>query len=270
VRAWDERYRKDGLVVIGVHAPEFAFERDPANVERAVRDLKIRYPVALDNRYDLWRALKNNVWPAHYFIDAQGRVRYHHFGEGDYQQSERVIRQLLAEAGRAPKTAALATATKSATEQSANFAEIKSPETYIGYGRAANFVSPGGLLRDRVKDYSAAPLELNQWALEGRWLDSRQSARSLSAGAAISFRFKARDLHLVLGSATGRPIPFTVTIDGRAPGADAGVDIDASGAGVVRGQRLYQLVRQKAGAAERTFTITFADPGVEAFAFTFG
>jgi thiol-disulfide isomerase/thioredoxin len=270
VRAWDERYRKDGLVVIGVHAPEFAFERDPANVERAVRDLKIRYPVALDNRYDLWRALKNNVWPAHYFIDAQGRVRYHHFGEGDYDQSERVIRQLLAEAGRAPKTAALATATKSATEQSANFAEIKSPETYIGYGRAANFVSPGGLLRDRAKDYSAAPLELNQWALAGRWLDSRQSARSLSAGGSISFRFKARDLHLVLGSATGRPIPFKVTVDGRAPGADAGVDIDASGAGLVRGQRLYQLVRQKGGAAERTFTITFAEPGVEAFAFTFG
>ena len=270
VRAWHERYAKDGLVVIGVHAPEFAFERDPKNVERAVRDLKIRYPVALDNRYDLWRALKNNVWPAHYFIDAQGRVRYHHFGEGKYEQSERVIRQLLAEAGRAPKTAALATATKSATEQSANFAEIGSPETYIGYGRAKNFVSPGGLLRDQAKDYSAAPLRLNQWALEGRWLDSRQSARSHSAGAAISFRFKARDLHLVLGSATGRPIPFTVTIDGGAPGADAGVDIGAGGAGVVRGQRLYQLVRQKDGAKERTFTITFAEPDVEAFAFTFG
>ncbi len=270
VRAWHERYARDGLVVIGVHAPEFAFERDPANVERAVRDLKIRYPVALDNRYDLWSALKNNVWPAHYFIDAEGRVRHHHFGEGQYEQSEGVIRQLLAEAGRAPKTAALARATKSATEQSANFAEIKSPETYIGYGRAKDFVSPGGLLRDRAKDYSAHPLNLNQWALAGRWINGKQSARSLSPGASISFRFKARDLHLVLGSATGRPIPFTVTIDGGAPGADAGVDIGPGGAGVVREQRLYQLVRQKGGARERTFTITFAEPGVEAFAFTFG
>ena len=270
VRAWDERYRQDGLVVIGVHAPEFAFERDPANVERAVRDLKIRYPVALDNRYDLWRAMKNNVWPAHYLIDAKGRVRYHHFGEGRYEQSERVIRQLLAEAGRAPKTAALASATKSATEQSANFAEIKSPETYVGYGRAANFVSPGGLVPDRAKTYAAGPLSLNQWALTGRWLDSRQSARALSAGAAISFRFKARDLHLVLGSATGKPISFRVTIDGRAPGADSGVDVRADGTGTVRGQRLYQLIRQKGGAKERTFTITFAEPGVEAFAFTFG
>ena len=270
VRAWDERYRKDGLVVIGVHAPEFAFERDPSNVERAVRDLQIRYPVALDNRYDLWRALKNNVWPAHYFIDAEGRVRHHHFGEGKYEQSERVIRQLLAEAGRAPKTAALASATKSATEQSANFAEVKSPETYIGYGRAANFVSPGGLLRDRAKDYSATPLKLNQWALEGRWLDGRQSARSLSAGASISFRFKARDLHLVLGSATGRPIRFSVTLDGQAPGADSGADVGADGAGIVGQQRLYQLIRQESGARERTFTITFAEPGVEAFAFTFG
>jgi hypothetical protein len=199
-----------------------------------------------------------------------GRVRHHHFGEGKYEQSERVIRQLLAEAGRAPTTAALASARKSATEQSANFAEVKSPETYIGYGRAANFVSPGGLLRDRAKDYSATPPKLNQWALEGRWLDGRQSARSLSAGASISFRFKARDLHLVLGSATGRPIRFSVTLDGQAPGADSGADVGADGAGIVGQQRLYQLIRQEGGARERTFTITFAEPGVEAFAFTFG
>ena len=179
-----------------------------------------------------------------------------------------MIRQLLAEAGRAPKTAALASATKSATEQSANFADIKSPETYIGYGRAKNFVSPGGLLRDRAKSYSTAPLELNQWALAGSWTAAK---RPLALrGAAISFRFKARDCTSCSARRRGPPIPFTVTIDGRAPGADAGVDIGASGAGVVRGQRLYQLVRQKGGAAERTFTITFAEPGVEAFAFTFG
>ncbi len=269
VRAWDERYAKDGLVVIGVHAPEFAFERDPANVERAVRDLQIRYPVALDNRYDLWRAMKNRVWPAHYFIDAEGRVRYHHFGEGDYEQSERVIRQLLAEAGHAP-AGGIASARKSATEQSADFATVGSPETYVGYGRAERFVSPGGFVRDQAATYSAVPLALNQWALGGRWSAGRQSARSLASGVTLSYRFKARDLHLVLGSTSGRPVRFSVTLDGRAPGRDAGADIAPDGKGVVSGQRLYQLVRQKGGAEERTFTIRFDDPGAEAFAFTFG
>jgi thiol-disulfide isomerase/thioredoxin len=269
VKAWDEKYRKDGLVVIGVHAPEFAFEREPANVARAVKELGINYPVALDNNYDLWRALKNNYWPAHYFVDARGRVRYHHFGEGDYAMSERVIRQLLAEAGHAP-SGTMASVNATGAEAAAARTDIGSPETYIGYARADRFASPGGLLRDQPHAYALAPLALNQWALEGQWLDGRQSARSRAPGAKIAFRFHARDLHLVLGSASGKPVRFRVTLDGKAPGADAGIDVAADGSGVVREQRLYQLVRQTGAIDDRTFEIEFLDPGVEAFSFTFG
>ena len=269
LKAWDAKYRKDGLVIIGVHAPEFAFERDPANVAKAIQDLGVRYPVALDNQYRLWSALHNQYWPAHYFVDAQGRIRYFHRGEGDYAMSERVIRQLLADAGHAP-AGQMAQTDASGAEAAAAFSEIGSPETYIGYSRADRFASPGGLLHDQPKSYAGAPLALNQWSLEGQWADNRQSARSLGAGAAISFRFHARDLHLVLGSASGKPVRFRVTVDGQAPGADAGVDVKADGAGVVTGQRLYQLVRQKRQIRDRTFTITFLDPGVEAFSFTFG
>jgi thiol-disulfide isomerase/thioredoxin len=270
VKAWDERYRKDGLVVIGVHAPEFAFEREPANVARAVKDLGIRYPVALDNDYALWRALRNNYWPAHYFVDAQGRIRYHHFGEGDYEGSERVIRQLLAEAGHAPKGVAMPAVSAGGAQAAADASEIGSPETYIGYARADRFGSPGGLVRDKPGNYAAAALALNQWSLEGSWLDGRQSARSLAPGAGISFRFHARDLHLVLGSASGKPVRFRVKLDGKAPGPDSGMDAAPDGSGTVTGQRLYQLIRQKGPVRDRTFTIEFLDPGVEAFAFTFG
>jgi len=269
VKAWDQRYRKDGLIVIGVHAPEFAFEHDPANVARAVRDLGITYPVVMDNDWKLWRALHNNYWPAHYFIDAQGRVRYHHFGEGDYAMSERVIRQLLADAGHAP-AGGMSVAQGSGAEAQSNFSEIGSPETYIGYYRADRFASPGGLVHDQPKTYESAPLELNQWSLEGQWIDLRQSARSLAAGTKISFRFHSRDLHLVMGSATGKPVRFRVTLDGQAPGGDAGVDTNAEGTGVVTGQRLYQLIRQKGAIQDRTFRVEFLDPGVEAFSFTFG
>jgi len=269
VKAWDERYRKDGLVVIGVHAPEFAFEREPANVARAIQQLGIKYPVALDNGYALWSALQNNYWPAHYFVDAQGRVRYHHFGEGDYDGSERVIRQLLAEAGHAPAGQPMRPVVGSGAEAAAAN-DIESPETYIGYARADRFVSPGGLLHDKPKAYASAPLSLNDWSLEGAWLDSRQSARSLAPGAKISFRFHSRDLHLVLGSATGKPVRFRVTVDGKAAGPDAGVDVAADGIGLVKEQRLYQLVRQRGAIRERTFTIEFLDPGVDAFSFTFG
>ena len=269
VKAWDQRYRKDGLIVIGVHAPEFAFEHDPANVARAVRDLGITYPVVMDNDWKLWRALHNNYWPAHYFIDAQGRVRYHHFGEGDYAMSERVIRQLLADAGHAP-AGGMSVAQGSGAEAQSNFSEIGSPETYIGYYRADRFASPGGLVHDQPKTYESAPLELNQWSLEGQWIDLRQSARSLAAGTKISFRFHSRDLHLVMGSATGKPVRFRVTLDGQAPGGDAGVDTNAKGTGVVTGQRLYQLIRQKGAIQDRTFRVEFLDPGVEAFSFTFG
>jgi cytochrome c biogenesis protein CcdA/thiol-disulfide isomerase/thioredoxin len=269
LKAWDAKYRKDGLVIIGVHAPEFAFERDPANVAKAVKDLGVRYPVALDNQYRLWNALHNQYWPAHYFVDAQGRVRYFHHGEGQYAMSERVIRQLLAEAGHAPE-GGMAQATATGTEAAAAFNQIGSPETYLGYYRADRFASPGGLLHDAAKTYSAAPLALNQWSLEGRWIDMRQSARSLAPGAAIAFRFHARDLHLVLGSASGKPVRFRITLDGQPPGSDSGVDVQPDGTGVVTGQRLYQLVRQKGPVRDRTFTITFLDPGAEAFSFTFG
>ena len=270
VRAWYDKYRDDGLVVIGVHAPEFAFERDPANVAKAVMDLDIRYPVALDNQYKLWRALKNNYWPAHYFIDAQGRIRYYHHGEGQYDLSERVIRQLLAEAGHAPKDIAMSKADASGAQAAAAFGDVKSGETYIGYARAANFASPGGLAHDQVKTYVAAPLKLNDWTLEGSWLDKRQSAVSSVPGAKISFRFHARDLHLVLGPGNGKPVRFRLTIDGQPPRGDAGVDVAADGTGVMMEQRLYQLVRQKGPVRDRTFTIEFLDPAAEAFSFTFG
>ena len=269
LKAWDAKYRKDGLIIIGVHAPEFAFEREPANVSKAVQDLGIRYPVALDNQYRLWNALQNQFWPAHYFVDAQGRIRYFHHGEGDYAMSERVIRQLLAEAGHAP-SGGMAQESASGAEAAAAFNEIGSPETYIGYYRAERFVSPGGLVHDQPKTYSAAPLQLNDWSLEGSWIDNRQSARSLEPGARISFRFHARDLHLVLGSASGKPVRFRVMLDGTAPGTDAGVDVGTDGTGIVTGQRLYQLIRQKDDVRDRTFTITFVDLGAEAFSFTFG
>jgi len=269
VKAWDERYRKDGLVVIGVHAPEFAFERDSANVAKAVKDLGIRYPVVMDNDWKLWRALHNNYWPAHYFIDAEGRVRFHHFGEGEYDTSERVIRQLLSEAGRSPGVSG-SKADATGLGAAGNRAERKSPETYIGYARADRFASPGGLLRDQTRTYKAATLKLNQWSFEGAWRDQRQSARSLSAGAKINFRFHARDLHLVLGSTTAKPIRFRLLIDGKAPGRNAGVDTLPDGTGVVTGQRLYQLIRQSGPIEDRTFTIEFLDPSVDAFSFTFG
>jgi cytochrome c biogenesis protein CcdA/thiol-disulfide isomerase/thioredoxin len=270
VQAWAERYRDDGLVVIGVHAPEFAFERDPGNVEQAIRRLGIRYPVALDNDYAVWRAFDNHYWPAHYFIDAQGRVRYHHYGEGDYARSERVIRELLTEAGHPPR-GGMVEVEGSGVGAQADDAALRSPETYIGYARAENFASPGGLRRDAANAYAPPPadLRLNQWGLAGPWTVRRQQADG-AAGSRIVFRFHARDLHLVLGSASGRPVRFRVAIDGHTPGADAGMDVDAAGNGTVTGQRLYQLVRQRGEIRDRTFEITFLDPGAQAFSFTFG
>ena len=269
VKAWAERYRDKGLVVIGVHAPEFAFERDPANVRKAVADLGIRYPVALDNNLAIWRAFNNRYWPAHYLADAQGRIRYHHFGEGRTDETEAAIRSLLVENG--AKGLGEETAVRAAgTSAAADFASIRSPETYLGTKRASNFVSPGGF-RDGAADYRLPPsLKLNEWGLDGRWKVEPQRAVNIDKGGVIAFRFQARDLHLVLGSSTGKPIRFRVMLDGKAPGADHGMDIDAAGYGTVTGQRLYQLVRQKAGSGERLFTIEFLDPGVEAYAFTFG
>ncbi len=270
VRAWAEKYRDQGLVVIGVHAPEFAFEKDVSNVTRAVRDMGITYPVAIDNDYAIWRAFRNNYWPAHYFIDARGEIRHHHYGEGDYAGSERVIQALLAEIrpGKVPDDIVRVQASGA---QAAGAGDVKSHETYIGYGRAAHFVSPGGARRDSSAAYDARVPVLNDWGVAGSWTIGRESARLDKANGRIVFRFHARDLHLVLGPMkNGKPVRFRVTIDGKAPGADHGVDTDAAGAGTVTTQRLYQLVRQAGSVSDRTFEIEFLDTGVEAFAFTFG
>ena len=269
VRAWAERYRNDGLVVIGVHSPEFAFERDPANVRKAVADLGISYPVALDNELAIWRAFDNRYWPAHYLADAQGRIRYHHFGEGSTDETETAIRALLAEKGAKLGTTAKVAATGASA--AADFAAIRSPETYLGYHRARNFGDPLRLRRDQPQDYAIpSGLRLNNWGLSGRWVIEKERAVSARPNGAIAFRFRARDLHLVLGSATGKPVRFRVTIDDAEPGGDHGMDIDAAGNGRVTRQRLYQLVRQKDPSRERLFAIEFLDPGAEAYAFTFG
>jgi cytochrome c biogenesis protein CcdA/thiol-disulfide isomerase/thioredoxin len=268
VRAWSERYRDQGLVVIGVHAPEFAFERDPANVRKAVADLGIRYPVALDNDLAIWRAFDNRYWPAHYLADAQGRIRYHHFGEGSTDETEAAIRALLAEKGAKLGTTARVTATGAGA--AADFAAIRSPETYVGSSRAQSFTSPGGLHEGSTDYRLPAEYQLNDWGLAGRWTVEPQRAVLAQPGGKIAFRFRARDLHLVLGSASGKPVRFRVTLDGAGPGPDHGMDIDDAGNGQVTTQRLYQLVRQKDPSRERLFTIEFVDPGVEAYAFTFG
>jgi cytochrome c biogenesis protein CcdA/thiol-disulfide isomerase/thioredoxin len=266
--AWYAKYQDQGLVVIGVHSPEFAFERDPANVRKAVADFGIRYPVAQDNNLAIWRAFNNRYWPAHYLADAQGRIRYHHFGEGRTDETEAAIRALLAEKG--AKLGDVSTVAASGASAAADWAAIRSPETYIGSRRAKSFASPGGL-RNGLGDYRLPnSFALNDWGLAGRWTVEAQRAVSVAPGARIAFRFRARDLHLVLGSANSKPMRFRVTIDGQAPGADRGMDIDAAGNGQVTGQRLYQLIRQKDPSRERLFTIEFLDPGVEAYAFTFG
>jgi cytochrome c biogenesis protein CcdA/thiol-disulfide isomerase/thioredoxin len=271
VRAWAEKYKDHGLVVIGVHTPEFAFERKVANVRAAVSELKIQYPVAIDNEYKIWRAFDNQYWPAHYFIDAQGRVRYHHFGEGEYDESERVIQRLLAEAGDSGYSTGLVAVSASGAQAAADESEVKSAESYIGYNRADNFVSPGGLVEDESHDYAAAPLALNQWSLSGDWTVGAEDAALNKPDGRIAYRFHARDLHLVLGpGADNKPIHFRVIIDGAAPGANHGADVDANGLGMVDGQRLYQLIRQNGAISDRTFEIEFLDPGVQAYAFTFG
>ncbi|MFZ6695950.1 cytochrome c biogenesis protein DipZ [Stenotrophomonas acidaminiphila] len=273
VRQWYERYRGHGLVVVGVHAPEFAFERDVRNVQRAVEDLGVSWPVALDNDFAIWRGFDNRYWPAHYFIDAQGRIRAHHFGEGDYEESERIIRRLLREAGNVlPGDASAAAIARGAVERAPDMGNLRSPETYIGHARAENFASPGGQRAGRAFDYAAPPvLRLNQWALAGRWVVGEEDARLQQAGGRIAFRFHARDLHLVLApQASGQPVRFRVRIDGHAPGAMAGADVSAGGDGRVDENRLYQLIRQDGEVGERSFEIEFLDPGVRAYAFTFG
>ncbi|MCO8169237.1 cytochrome c biogenesis protein DipZ [Pseudomonas sp. 21LCFQ02] len=271
VKAWAEKYRDQGLVVIGVHAPEFAFERDIDNVKKASRDLGITYPVAIDNDFAIWKGFNNQYWPAHYFIDGQGKIRYHHFGEGRYDESERVIQQLLREAGQQDVASGMVKVAASGAQQAATQG-IRSPETYLGYDRTRNFISSGGVQKDRIASYNLpGSLKLNDWGLSGAWQVNEEQAVLAQAGGHIAYRFKARDLHLVLGpSADGKPVRFKVSIDGKAPGEAHGVDIDADGNGTVNEQRLYQLLRVPGDAAEHSFDIEFLDPGVHAYAFTFG
>lgn len=271
VRAWAEKYKDEGLVVIGVHTPEFAFEQNINNVKKAIATLKIGYPVAIDNDYAIWRAFENEYWPAHYFIDTQGRLRHDHFGEGDYDESERVIQALLAEGGKGTVPSELVSVNATGAEAAADVSDVKSPETYIGYLRAENFASPGGAVHDMPHVYASGTSALNQWSLSGAWTVGQESATLNQSNGGIIYVFHARDLHLVLGPASdGKPVRFRITIDGAAPGHDHGSDDDEAGNGIVTEQRLYQLVRQSGAVADHTFEIRFLDPGVQAFAFTFG
>ncbi len=272
LKAWNEKYRDQGLVIIGVHTPEFAFEKDPRNVGQAIRDLGIEYPVVMDNRYLIWKAYNNQYWPAHYLVDARGRIRDQHFGEGAYAETERMIQSLLKEAhqgmpgmaeGLVQVVGSGVTAAPSDTE--------RSPETYLGYARQQNLVSPEAIKEDAIARFSTPRvLEPNQWALSGNWLISAEAAAVQASGGTIRYRFRGRDLNLVLGSPGGKPLRFRITLDGAAPGADHGSDIDAQGNGVIREQRLYQLIRQRGKIGVHTFRIEFLDAGAKAFAFTFG
>ena len=272
VRAWAEKYKDQGLVVIGVHAPEFEFEKNIANVRWAVQDMKIDYPVAVDNNHAIWRAFRNQAWPALYFIDAQGRLRHQYFGEGSYEQSEMVIQALLREAGATGVSREPVMVNARGHDAAPDWANLKSPENYVGFERTENFASPGGLAQDKPRTYELPTrLRLNEWALAGDWSVKRDAAALNKTGGSITYRFHARDLHLVMGpAAPGASVKFRVLIDGQPPGAAHGVDVDEQGNGTVTEQRMYQLIRQPGAIADRQFEIEFFGPGVEAFAFTFG
>ena len=272
VQAWDEKYRKHGLVVIGIHAPEFAFEKDLNNVHRAAKDLRIDYPIAVDNEHLIWRAFSNQYWPALYFIDSQGRVRYRHFGEGSYQQSEMVIQELLAEAGAGGFDREPVSVDGRGIEAAADWESLKSPENYSGYERTQNFAPSGELVLDEPHAYELpARLRLNEWGLSGDWTVRKENAVLNKPDGRIVYRFHARDLHLVMGPASpGTSVRFRVLIDGQPPGTAYGVVVNEKGEGAVTEQRLYQLIRQSKPIVDRQFEIEFLDSGVEVFAFTFG
>jgi len=260
VRAWAEKYKDQGLVVVGVHTPEFEFEKDLDNVRRAVKEMNVPYPVAVDSNYAIWRAFRNNAWPAVYLVDARGQVRYRHLGEEEYAQTERMIQQLLAEAGSAGAERGLVTVAGRGAEAAPDWASLKSPETYLGAGRAENRV-----------DIAASRLRLNQWTVSGDWMTRLDAIALHKPNGRIAFRFHARDVHLVMGpAAAGRTVRFRVFIDGMPPAAAHGADVDEQGAGTLTAQRLYQLIRQPGRIEDRTFEIEFLDGGAEAFAFTFG
>ena len=270
MRAWAGRYAGPGLVVVGVHTPEFGVEHDIGNVSRAVAEMGIGYPVATDNDYAVWRAFDNHYWPALYLADAQGRIRHHHFGEGEYAQSEMVIQQLLAAAGSAGAGPGRVSVDARGAEAPADWATLRSPENYTGYARTENFASPGGAQLGEPLRYARPDLlSLNHWALAGDWTMAEQAVTLNQAGGQIAYRFRARDLHLVMGAA-GTPVEFRVLIDGQPPGPAHGADLDDQGRGTVSYPRLYQLIRQPGRITDRTFEITFDGPGARAYVFTFG
>ncbi len=272
VRAWHERYKEQGLLVVGVHAPEFEFEKNIANIRWSVKNMNVDYPVAVDNNHIIWRALNNQAWPALYFIDAQGRLRHQFFGEGSYEQSEMVIQSLLREAGAAGVSPELVKVDGRGHEAAADWRNLKSPENYVGFERTENFASPGGVLRNRPHMYQRpGRLSLNEWALSGDWTLRKDTAALNKAGGSITYRFHARDFHLVMGpAASGAPVKFRVLIDGQAPGAAHGIDIDEQGYGTVAEQRMYTLIRQPGPIVDRLVEIEFSGPDAEIFAFTFG
>jgi len=272
VRAWAERYEDHGLVVIGVHTPEFPFERDVENVRQAVKDMRVGYPVALDSDYAVWDAFANRYWPATYIADAEGRIRHHQFGEGGYEQIERIVQQLLREAGRTDIGDELVSVAEDGFEAQADWANLETPETYLGSQQAQNFASGGDAGFGGPRTYAVPEkLRLNQWALGGDWtVESRASVLNEADGS-IAFRFHARDVNLVMGPRSrGASVPFRVLVDGEPPGDAHGLDVDEEGRGTVSQQRLYQLVRERGQITDRTFEITFLAPGVEAYSFTFG
>ena len=272
IRAWAQKYRAQGLVVIGVHTPEFGFERDVDSIRAVIEHRGIDYPVAVDSEYAVWTAFGNHYWPALYFVDAEGAIRHHHFGEGEYERSERMIQQLLTEAGARDVDAALVAVEGDGDEAPADWGALGSPETYLGYERADSFASPEGAALDAPRTYSVPPqLTLNHWALSGTWTLEPGGIALNAPGGGIAFRFRARDVHLVMGpTAAGRAVPYRVTIDGEPPGSAHGTDVDADGRGVASERRLHQLVRQRERVSEHTFEVTFAGPGAGAYVFTFG
>jgi thiol-disulfide isomerase/thioredoxin len=271
LRAWAEKYGEHGLVIVGVHTPEFPFERDEDNVREAAAEMRVEYPIALDPDYAVWSAFGNRYWPAAYFADADGRIRHHQFGEGGYEECERVIRQLLMEAGRDDVPGGLVSVADEGVEAQADWASLGSPETYLGFQQGHNFASPGGVALDAPRDYSLPDeLPLNAWALSGAWTVERRASVANGTGAGLAFRFRARDVNLVLRSRDGAPVPFEVLVDGEKPGAAHGVDADEDGRGTLGMPRLYQLVRRQPPFDDATFEITFHEPGVEAYVFTFG
>jgi thiol-disulfide isomerase/thioredoxin len=273
VRAWAERYHDRGLVVVGVHTPEFHFERDVDNVREAAKDLRVEYPIALDSNYAVWRAFSNHYWPAVYIADAQARIRHHQFGEGRYEECERVIQQLLRDAGGEGIGDNLVSVAADGFEAQADWTNLGSPETYLGYEQAQNFASPGGAAFDEPRTYVAPDfLMLNRWALSGDWTIEKGASVLNRADGRIAFRFHARDVNLVLRARErGASLPFRVLVDGEPPGEAQGLDVDEQGNGTLSEPRLYQLIRERGSViADRTFEIVFLAPGVEAYVFTFG